>query len=843
MITIPLPDKPVCELDAREMAVFRQWIGFEPGGEVIPYPTPEEKAHRQKRDRWKRRYAGRGSLDPCLLVRQAQIRTAKANACRNATARKWLDGVMVRADAVAALSDDFFEAFIPDTGPWNPGGNFCPNCVHKKSPEGINNYFWKWDWRCPETLTCPYCGITYPNNRYPENGVLDLPRLGKRYTFHILKAERGCDDWRLGDHAGRFVNQPIHVSFAGNIRSLKIQWAIDQAEPLGLAYALTGKAAYARAVERILLRFAGVYAGYPLQSYFQDVVDADPGYAVDHANAIPTVFKRNACIGVYDGRHGYGHERTTTRVTRVATGLWGSSRIARELSSTGASFLKLFQAYDLVKKAIDPESRRHIEQDFLLELYLDGRAYDPITNKAGPVRASRVAFGLVYGSKGELNAGLKGYRRILQSQFYPDGSMKESPLYGHKPVAEDLWRIPEMLRGSLDLYTDGLYPAALQALADIATPLGTQPPLDDCFAYFGIPQRTADIARERCDIVIPGASGPASDFAILNAKLGKRTGRPQAGRALNQFYQGRHLACAGYGSGANRIQFYLLGEDGLRGHRHAGALNIQLYAGGREIFPDLGYICDHPGNKWVKATASHQTVVVDGHNSAPAEPGRLLGFVGSGRDRFVDMVVPLAGGATLRRAVTLLRKDDGLPILIDMFDVEGGRIHDYNVRVGAPPGSLTLLGPELRPRKTALYQEHSTYPLLDFQTGGKVDGGWAATWGRGKEKVRATVLTPCTELITYRSPGWRTQVEITADPKKYLDTLVLRSRRKASRFVVVYETLSGAPGVRSASLEDADDTVAVRLSLSGKRTVEIRTPGVIQEGSEVGWRVTRGRDG
>ena len=242
----------------------------------------------------------------------------------------------------------------------------------------------------------------------------------------------------------------------------------------------------------------------------------------------------------------------------------------------------------------------------------------------------------------------------------------------------------------------------------------------------------------------------------------------------------------------------------------------------------------------MKATASHQTVVVDGHNSAPAEPGRLLGFVGSGRDRFVDMVVPLAGGATLRRAVTLLRKDDGLPILIDMFDVEGGRIHDYNVRVGAPPGSLTLLGPELRPRKTALYQEHSTYPLLDFQTGGKVDGGWAATWGRGKEKVRATVLTPCTELITYRSPGWRTQVEITADPKKHFDTLVLRSRKKASRFVVVYEILSGAPGVRSTSLEDADDTVTVRLSLSEKRTVEIRTPGVIQEGSEVGWEVRKG---
>jgi len=836
---IPLPDKRVCDLNTREMAVFRRWMGYEPGGGRIAYPTPGEKAHRQKRELWKRRYAGKGALDPCLLVREEQIRNLRANASTNPVARRWLDNVISRADAAAGLSEGFFDAFVPDTGPWNPGGNFCPNCVHRKSAEGLNGYFWTWDWKNPDALVCPYCGITYPNSRYPENGCLELPRLGKRYTFHILPVELQSGDWRQGDHAARFVTQPVHVSFTGNIRSLKIQWAIDQAEPLSLAYAVTGDRGYARALERILRRFARVYAGYPLQSYFQDVVDADPGYAVDHADGLPTVFKRNACIGVYDGRHGYGHERTTTRVTRVATGLWGSSRIARELSTTGASFLRLFQAYDLVKAAIAPETRRLLEQDFLLELYLDTRAYEHITNKAGSVRAARVAFGLVYGNQSEVKEGVRGFRKILEGQFHPDGSMKESPLYGHKPIAEDLWRIPEMLRGTRDFYSAGLYRAAMQAFADIATPSGTQPPLDDCYAHFGIPRRTADIAWERCGIAIPGPTGPPSDFAILNAGSLRATRPPAPGRAHSRYYEGRHLACLGYGRGKGRVQLYLLGEDGLRGHRHADPLGLQLYVGEREIFPDLGYICDHPGHRWTKATASHQTVVVDEQNAVPDGSSTLLGFSDTGRDLYADVAVDLDVGARLRRAVTLIRKPDGLPIVVDVFDASGGRVHDYNVRASTPPGHFRLSGAETKPRRTPLYEGHSLYPLLDFRTAGKLTEPCAATWGRGAERVRASTLTPCTELLTYRSPGWRTQTEITSDPKKYFDTLVLRCRRKQSRFVVVYEVLAGGrPSIRGASLEDGDGCCVVRLRMTNAQGLVVRTPGM---GTGDVWKVARTR--
>ena len=661
--------------------------------------------------------------------------------------------------------------------------------------------------------------------------------MGKSYTFHILKAEQASDDWRLGENAKRFVEQPIHESFTGSVRTLKIGWALQQVEPLSLAYAFTGNDIYARVVERILLRMVDVYPGYLLQSYFQDVVDADPGYANDHADALPTVFKRNACMGVYDGRYGRGADKTTTRVTRVATGLWGCSRIAREQFSTGSTFLTLFQAYDLVKQAIDAEVRRRIEQDFLLELYSDVRAYEPITNKSGAVRAARVAFGLVYDDKGELDAGIDGCRQILEKEFYPDGSMKETPGYGHATIREGVWMIAEMLNDAPDLPGLARYRAALEALGAIATPLGTQPPIDDCGAAARIPRRTVDIAAARYGIAIPNPGGPPSDFAILNTDLDRQVRLPKRRGALNRFFPGRRLACVGYGSGKNRVQMYVLGEDGLRGHRHAAALSVQLYAGNWDVFPDLGYIGNHPANMWIKSTASHQTVVVDGKNSVAAEPSKLLGFVGQGHAQFVDMRSPLAGGVVLRRALTLVRKDDGLPILVDVFDVTGGRIHDYNVRANVPPRQFAVSGPGLRPRAREIYQEFTHYPLADFQTAGKTEAGWTATWGRGAQKVRATVLTPCTELITYRSPAWRNAGEIPSNPGRYFDTVVLRNRKKKSRFIVVYEIFGGSSGVKEAAVEETEDTVWVRIALVKGRAIEVRTPTTAEEGTEAGWKV------
>lgn len=820
MSHIPVPPRKVDQLNARDLKTFKQWIGHEPGGGTVPFPTADEKRERTRRERWKRRFAGKGSVEPKLLIRTEQLKRLRRNVKCHPVAKKWQAQVFKEADEVVDLEASFWEGFISELGPWNCRGNYCPHCIGKKSGEGLNLYFWDWDWRDPERLTCPYCGIAYPDARYPEEGMLELPRLKKRYTFYLRPEEIASKDWRLGEHAARYGGEPVHISFTGNIRAMKLSWALTKATSLSLAYALSRKKKYAVALQHIFTRMAEVYPGYPLHSYLQDTVDAEPGYAVENADALPTVFKRNPCITAYQGKAGsFFHGDTTTEVTKVASGLWGSSRIAPEMAATADTFVSLFQAYDLIRKAIPQKDRIRIEQDFLLEFYLDVKAYTPITNKAGPVRAARVAFGLVYDHAKELKAGLDGFHAIMKGQFYPDGSMKEAPVYAHKPIGEGLWKIPEMLRGHTDLYQDSLYAKGLQMLVDISTPAGLFPPLDDSYSSSRLPSRTADIARLRCGIAVPNPPSMPSDFAIMNADLSEKAPMKKQ-QVLNKFYKGRRLACLGMGTGPNRIQMYLSGADGHMTHRHHDALNLQLFAGRWDVFPDLGYLWDHPGKQWATSTPAHFTVTVDERNSRAVGSSELLGFVDNGKKRFVDIRTQLEGGVVLRRAVTLIRKPGGNLALIDVFEVKGGRVHDYNMRAHVPQEIPAFLGgrkedqtffspvgsqdfyappakrirpvsfsvePMLRPRKRELYQEHSYYPLRNFMTGGKVKAGWQAKWKRKGRSVTARIMTPCDELITYQSPAWRSQLAVAAEPNDYADTVLLRQKAPKSRFEVVYE--------------------------------------------------------
>jgi hypothetical protein len=382
-----------------------------------------------------------------------------------------------------------------------------------------------------------------------------------------------------------------------------------------------------------------------------------------------------------------------------------------------------------------------------------------------------------------------------------------------------------MLRGETDLYTNSLLPAAFDTFSRVQTPWATHPPLDDTFVRAGIPGETYDVAPERCGIHIPGVPTPPSEFAIYNSDLSKRRRRSSSAKALNHYFEGRHLACAGFGSGKSSTQVYLLGEDGRRGHRHAAPLNLQLYTHGWEVFPDLGYICDHPGNQWVKATPSHQTVTIDGRNGYWAEQSELLAFETGGQYRFIDKRVVLQDGSHLRRAITLIRKPDGWPVLIDLFEVRGGKTQDYAIRVDAPRDAFRIDAPT-NPRGTKLYQEHSFYPLESFRTAGKIDAPLRATWGNKDRRVQATILTRCSELITYQSPGWRTQHEITSLPDKYFNTLVLRNRKASSRFLVVYET--GPKSVIHPVVEDVDDQYwRIRLAHRGGLDWQVRIP--------VGW--------
>ena len=859
-----LPDKPVCTLSKRQMGEFRELIGWEGDGWEVPYPTPGERAVRRKREAWKRKRAGMGRTEPCLLYKAENIRTLKRNVRTDRKTEEWFERLTSVADRVSALPMETFSRLIEAQGPWSGHGMFCPNCVDRKSPQSVHLRFWKWRVDDMERIRCPYCGIVYPDSGYPEEGRIDLPRLGLTYRFWLSPEEQAAADWRLGEKARQFAGFPIHASISGEIRSTKLNWALGQVEPLGIAFALTGRARYARVVEAILLRMAEVYHRYPMYSYIQDFVDADPGYATENPERIETAFKKNAFLPSYTGvvgeRQGvFGQNATTPFETRVASGAWGCTRTAREKSSTGQLFMSLFKGYDLAKSALSGESRRQIEQGFLLEYYLDVKALSwRIDNKQGPGATARAAVGVFYDDEEELAEGVDHFHRVIESQFYADGSAKEAPIYAAKPVYENLWELPEIVRDRVDLYAGSAYGKGLRMFADIATPLGTQPSVDDSPASYSLPNTIVDLARIRLGVSMSSGPRNFSGFDLTDARrvegssfyvatpdqLPKRTAtgfhavgfekryagkrsavsmfneRLPAGRravlrqATNRYYADRGLACLGYGRGANAVQLYLVGEDGRTGHRHNGPLSILLFAGGREVFPDLGYIADHPANAWIRSTPSHNTVTVDERSIRATGPGVVSAFHPDGPLRSVDVTVPVEGLDRYRRCVNLIEKRDGLPVIVDVFDVAGGRVHDYQIRVNDPEHRFSVRPGKFLPRIRGLFPDQSAFPLAGFRTAGRATGPVTAAWGRSA-RVVARVLAGCDELITYGTPAWRDFREVFTASEKTFETLVLRNRGKTSRYVVVYELCDGRSALSQVALADVGGVSTIRVRERG----------------------------
>lgn len=857
------------------MAAFRRLIGWESGGPVVDGPTSAEASARAGRESWKSARAGKRSGGRCFGPDPEQIACFKTDLKTDSSTAEWWEHFSQTAEAVSALPLETFQSLIPDQGPWVFAGSFCPACVGRSSPVTQHAAFWKWSVYEPDKLICPYCLTTYPHTDYPEAGHLDLPRLGLTYDFYISKEESQSSDWRNGAHASNFAGIPTHVSFTGEIRTCSLAWVLGQIEPLSLAYAITGNTEYTAIVRTCLLRLAQVYGSYPVFSYGQEYIDADPAYATRNVDALPTAFRRAASIGTYTGIYGgrqknRGMDRTTPETSYYVNGEWGSSRLGREKASNGQLFMTLFKSYDLVRETIPGEEQAIIERDFLLELYLDTRDLSQqVNNKSGPGAASRVAVGLFYDDESELKQGLNQFHEILDGQFYPDGSWKETPIYGAKAIFEGMADIPEMMRGRKDLYKDPLYRKAFETYAETATPLGTQPSFGDSPAEYRLQAVMVDLARLRmgCDVSVvsqlndglnlakPSDIGNSSGYVSalddldtgearypLNGTTGfgvvghipRRRGWPslmsmfnesrpvqpaKERAATNRHFAGNNLICIGFGQGSSATQLYCDGGDGRRGHRHQAPLAVQLFAGGREVLPDLGYIADHPANSWVKSTASHNTVVVDEKSAGPASLSGVVGLELEGDYRFIDVRAEVQAeqdseteAIRYRRAVVLIPKPDGLPIVVDIFDVEGGTTHDYITRPNDRDAAFHMADKALGPRDPVYQDEGSPAPRA-FQTAGSTDTPYTACWGKTNH-LWAHVLTPTDESFTFKAPAWRNRDEVFACPEASWDALVLRQIGGTSRFVVVYEVGGSTPWIEKIETVEVTPNIALKIRTS-----------------------------
>ena len=106
------------------------------------------------------------------------------------------------------------QALIPERVPWNGAGSFCPACFGDKSNVAIHAPFWRWRVDAPESITCPYCDISYPHADYPE--------VTSTCRAHLRSSRRGryrharFDFTGLGESEGDFAD----THFSSNVDDL-----------------------------------------------------------------------------------------------------------------------------------------------------------------------------------------------------------------------------------------------------------------------------------------------------------------------------------------------------------------------------------------------------------------------------------------------------------------------------------------------------------------------------------------------------------------------------------------------------------------------------------------------
>ena len=306
-------------------------------------------------------------------------------------------------------------------------------------------------------------------------------------------------------------------------------------------------------------------------------------------------------------------------------------------------------------------------------------------------------------------------------------------------------------------------------------------------------------------------------------------------------------ACLGGGTRKDQTQFHLTWSGGY-GHHHDDNLSLLLFSHGREMLTDLGYT--HTAYRaWAIATAAHNTVVIDGRNQSEGSKempsdGRLRWF--DAKDARVQVISADGTRAypglakTYRRTLVVVDAGAGRRYAVDLFEVEGGRTHDYflhgeadspatvatNLKL-APLG--TLLPPAFNWKPTrnegeairAVGEPHYAYGFLrNLQAAPAPSDSAVPVAFRladgSAPGLRVTLLAEAdSRLITGENPSIRLAKEDDGKLEQFKRPFLMlrhKSRSGRSTFVSVLEPYAGAPFLDSIERAPAPDgAVALRV--------------------------------
>lgn len=305
---------------------------------------------------------------------------------------------------------------------------------------------------------------------------------------------------------------------------------------------------------------------------------------------------------------------------------------------------------------------------------------------------------------------------------------------------------------------------------------------------------------------------------------------------------GAGLARLAVGEGADALDLELRGPDSVAA-AHFQRLAVRFAVGGQTVLGDLD---DLPplGSGWERATASHNTVVVDGlnqresavHSTQPA-PGASVLFFAADPDFQVatlDDKFAYPQSTTRYRHTVAVSATTALRYMVSVFEVHGGLQHDQ-VFHAAPglPARWELSVQESAPPSTLLPPSIVYVPTAHAE-----DGRWfVQAYGEFTPLTQAYVVRPAAATLKPLSaaPGVRLHIlgdgpltfytAVSRDPTSAAGTHEERSRaglivrRRSSdgatlktTFVTVYEPTGVANSIRRVGrVQSPEGTVVLYL--------------------------------
>ena len=825
--------------------------------------SEEERAFRQAVERRKTRMlAESGRVRHPVLMTEEVIDRIGKNSRSAPWAGQWLNRQRQQADDVVAQPEGFVERMLTEETPLTRYTFTCPRCIGVKSQEGTDGQIIQWDPRDPDRIRCRACEQVYPDPKYPELGRLEFPRQGRTLTYYLNERERRHPEDRSGRLAYQWVGHPIHVSFSGVIREYKILFMIHSIRPLALMHRLTGRAEYAEACARIMLRLSHCFNVWLYHDYWDAVADCDPLYAAWHDRSLPIEWKRCLFTSVY--------EKDALESARMMQTYWGAGRVH---TSTGSitSLIGICEAYDLIRNARrtdgrplwTPEMRERVERDLILEWIIEAEPFvggrgrtKNVTNKAPRIYHTQAVVAKLLGIPELADTAIRGYEAIRDHSFGRDGFSHESPSYTSMFLHE-LLQIPEALhgfrwprsytrrRGKVDLYrTDPALRRMLRTCFEGLRPDGRLMPVSDTIEssikgspygslIYEIAMRrfSKDFADRTKTLYAIRGSRP-TDYAIahLDVRAFGRAGRKSALDPPEVYFPDWMTPILRHGRGV-RASYLVMPFNPPGGHRHYDNLNLYYFDHGQTILGDQGYLSSCPVQRWIRSTFSHNLVIVDDQaqrftSGVPRRPAFRM-MVSSPRVSVVEAASDCYDACReYRRLVALIKGPDAQTFAVDIFRVKGGSKHDYRIfselaASDSPAGSLAFQGVDLPPEPPlpevgASMRPEDIFGLRDIRTDRKPSPAWQAVWRQKGRSYRLWMLSACDAAQASNGPG-QEKWEEQGRRVRYVDAL-RAGKELESTFVAVHEPSGpggGMPIRRVVRLEvpspAGPDAVALRI--------------------------------